>query len=210
MSAFIDEHRDRFGVEPIWGPWACRRPRITGARAASAQRGCSRTSGCSARSARCTRRTLAYGSRRMWKALLRDGEQDGRCPVERLMRANGIQGAKRRGKPWRTTKRTLMRRATRTSWTGFHRRCAQPAVGRGLHLPTLLGGRRVLQLRDRRFSADDRRLAVRGQHAHGRSCSTRCGWRSRRGPGRGRLPHASLRGGSQLGLNGSSQQCLLM
>jgi transposase InsO family protein len=46
----------------------------------------------------------AYGSRRMWKALLRSGERLGRGRVERLMRANGIQGAKRRGKPWRTTR----------------------------------------------------------------------------------------------------------
>ncbi len=45
----------------------------------------------------------AYGSRRMWKALLRAGETVGRGRVERLMRTNGIQGAKRRGKPWRTT-----------------------------------------------------------------------------------------------------------
>ena len=45
----------------------------------------------------------AYGSRRMWKALLRAGESVGRGRVERLMRANGIRGAKRRGKPWRTT-----------------------------------------------------------------------------------------------------------
>jgi len=46
----------------------------------------------------------AYGSRRMWVALTRAGEQVGRGRVERLMRANGIQGAKRRGKPWRTTR----------------------------------------------------------------------------------------------------------
>jgi len=39
----------------------------------------------------------------MWKALGRAGEEVGRGRVERLMRANGIQGAKRRGKPWRTT-----------------------------------------------------------------------------------------------------------
>jgi transposase len=45
----------------------------------------------------------AYGSRRTWKALLRAGERVGRGRVERLMRAHGIQGAKRRGKPWRTT-----------------------------------------------------------------------------------------------------------
>ena len=39
----------------------------------------------------------------MWKALLRSGESVGRGRVERLMAANQIQGAKRRGKPWRTT-----------------------------------------------------------------------------------------------------------
>jgi putative transposase len=45
----------------------------------------------------------AYGYRRTWKALLRAGEQVPRCRVQRLMAANGIRGAKRRGKPWRTT-----------------------------------------------------------------------------------------------------------
>jgi len=46
----------------------------------------------------------AYGSRRMWIALNRAGEPVARCTVERLMREHGIQGAKRRGKPWRTTR----------------------------------------------------------------------------------------------------------
>ena len=46
----------------------------------------------------------AYGYRRMWKALRRAGEQVPRCRVQRLMRNDGIVGAKRRGKPWRTTK----------------------------------------------------------------------------------------------------------
>jgi putative transposase len=45
----------------------------------------------------------AYGYRRMWKAMRRAGEDVGRDHVKRLMAANDIQGAKRRGKPWRTT-----------------------------------------------------------------------------------------------------------
>jgi putative transposase len=45
----------------------------------------------------------AYGYRKMWKTLRRAGETAPRCQVQRLMRAHGIQGAKRRGKPWRTT-----------------------------------------------------------------------------------------------------------
>jgi putative transposase len=46
----------------------------------------------------------AYGYRRCWKALLRPGERVPRCRVQRLMAEHGIQGAKRRGKPWKTTK----------------------------------------------------------------------------------------------------------
>ena len=45
----------------------------------------------------------AYGYRRTWLALKREGVGVGRDRVKRLMRAHGIQGAKRRGKPWRTT-----------------------------------------------------------------------------------------------------------
>jgi transposase InsO family protein len=40
----------------------------------------------------------------MWVALRRAGEPVARCTVERLMKANGICGAKRRGKPWKTTR----------------------------------------------------------------------------------------------------------
>jgi putative transposase len=40
----------------------------------------------------------------MWKALGREGETAPRCRVQRLMAEHKIQGAKRRGKPWRTTK----------------------------------------------------------------------------------------------------------
>jgi putative transposase len=45
----------------------------------------------------------AYGYRRAWKQLLREGETVPRCQVQRPMRIHGIQGAKRRGRPWRTT-----------------------------------------------------------------------------------------------------------
>lgn len=39
----------------------------------------------------------------MWKALRRGGESAGRDHIKRLMKQAGISGAKRRGKPWRTT-----------------------------------------------------------------------------------------------------------
>jgi putative transposase len=104
VSAFIDEHRGRFGVEPI-----CRVLDVSASayyRRASGQR--------SARAVEDERllgvigelhaaNHYAYGYRRMWKALGRAGETVGRDRVKRLMRAHAIQGAKRRGKPWRTT-----------------------------------------------------------------------------------------------------------
>ena len=105
MSAFIEEHRARFGVEPICETLGVSASayyqRTTGERSARARED-ERLLGviCELHE----RNYLAYGSRRMWKTLLRCGEQVGRSRVERLMRENGLQGAKRRGKPWRTTR----------------------------------------------------------------------------------------------------------
>ena len=46
----------------------------------------------------------AYGSLRVWKALRREGILDlGRGRVERLMAQDGLVGAKRRGRAWKTT-----------------------------------------------------------------------------------------------------------
>lgn len=104
MSRFIDEHRGRFGVEPI-----CR---VLGVSASAYyQRATGERSARAVEDERLLARIhelhaanyYAYGSRRMWKALRRAGERVGRSRVERLMRVNGIQGAKRRGRPWRTT-----------------------------------------------------------------------------------------------------------
>jgi transposase InsO family protein len=105
VSAFIEEHRERFGVEPICETLGVSASayyeRATGRRSARAQED-ERLLGVI--SELHERNYLACGSRRMWKALLRCGEQVGRSRVERLMRQNSLQGAKRRGKPWRTTR----------------------------------------------------------------------------------------------------------
>ena len=105
MSEFIEEHRERFGVEPI-----CETLGVSAS--AYYERASGRRSARALEDERLLAKIsalheanyLAYGSRRMWKALLRAGEQVGRDRVARLMRSNGIQGAKRRGKPWRTTR----------------------------------------------------------------------------------------------------------
>jgi hypothetical protein len=105
VSAFIEEHRTRFGVEPICETLGVSASayyqRATGHRSARAVND-ERLLGVITELH--ARNYYAYGSRRMWKALVRSGEQVGRSRVERLMRQNGLQGAKRRGKPWRTTR----------------------------------------------------------------------------------------------------------
>ena len=105
MSVYVDQHRARFGVEPICqtlgvsaSAYYQRRKSEPSARVVSDERLLA-----------IIRQTHkdnyeAYGYRRCWKALLRAGELVPRCQVQRLMAEHGIQGAKRRGKPWKTTK----------------------------------------------------------------------------------------------------------
>jgi len=105
VSSYIEEHRERFGVEPI-----CSTLEVSASAYYERAKG--------ERSARAIederllerirevheRNYCAYGYRRMSIALKREGEDVGKGRVQRLMREAGIQGAKRRGKPWRTTK----------------------------------------------------------------------------------------------------------
>jgi putative transposase len=105
VTAFIDQYRARFEVEPI-----CETLGVSASAYYQRQTG--------ERSARDldderllvlikasqVKNYFAYGYRKTWKALLRDGELAPRCQVQRVMAVNGIQGAKRRGRPWRTTK----------------------------------------------------------------------------------------------------------
>jgi putative transposase len=105
VSRYVDEHRGRFGVEPI-----CE---VLGMSASAYyERRTGRRSERSLKDEQLLKlikeihaaNYYAYGYRRMWKALHRAGEPAARCTVQRLMTAHGIQGAKRRGKPWRTTR----------------------------------------------------------------------------------------------------------
>ena len=108
MIAFIDDHREAYGVEPI-----CKVLPIAPStyHAHIAQR-----IDASKRSAR-TRRDAAlktevqrvfaenfgvYGARKIWRQLQREGFGVARCTVERLMAGLGLQGVIR-GKPVRTT-----------------------------------------------------------------------------------------------------------
>jgi len=113
VSAFVDQRKGDFGVEPICqtlgvsaSAYYARRSGRRSERALEDERLTALIESTHAENYH------AYGYRRMWKALGRVGEAVGRGQVQRLMRAAGIEGAKRRGKPWRTT----------TADPGAHRR----------------------------------------------------------------------------------------
>ncbi|WP_198390060.1 IS3 family transposase [Burkholderia ubonensis] len=110
MTAFIDAHRDVYGVEPI-----CRLLPIA---PSTYHRHTKRRSDPEQWSAR-TRRDAelkaliravwdenfgVYGVRKVWRQLLRDGVKVARCTVARLMKAMGLEGV-RRGRRIKTTQR---------------------------------------------------------------------------------------------------------
>ena len=103
MSRFIDEHRDRFGVEPI-----CTTLQVAPSTYYAARR---RPPSARALSDAALKPELirvheanfgVYGGRKLWRQLLREGICVGRDRVARLMRELGIAGVVR-GKPKRTT-----------------------------------------------------------------------------------------------------------
>jgi putative transposase len=108
MIAFIDEHREAYGVEPI-----CRvlpiDPSTYHERVAQ-RRDPARQSARARRDQALkpeVRRVFAenfavYGVRKVWRQMGREGFDVARCTVERLMRDMGLQGVIR-GKPVRTT-----------------------------------------------------------------------------------------------------------
>jgi transposase InsO family protein len=108
MRAFIDEHREAHGVEPI-----CRVLQIapSGYRRHAAQRRdparrCARARRDEAlvpHIKRVWRANLqVYGADKVWRQLGREGHPVARCTVERLMRRHGLRGVVR-GKVVRTT-----------------------------------------------------------------------------------------------------------
>ena len=108
MTAFIDEHRETYGVEPI-----CAELPIAPSVYYEAKRREREPERCSARAKRdnelrpLIRRVWetnygVYGARKVWRQLQREGVEVARCSVERLMRQDGLKGVVR-GEKKRTT-----------------------------------------------------------------------------------------------------------
>ncbi|WP_289232390.1 MULTISPECIES: IS3 family transposase [Barrientosiimonas] len=106
---YIDEHREEFGVEPICRVLSEHGAKIAPstyyeARSRKPSKRALRDADVSEliRAAREQRFVARFGARKMWLYLRRQGHEVARCTVERLMTANGWQGALR-GKRVRTT-----------------------------------------------------------------------------------------------------------
>jgi len=110
MVAFIDEHRNTYGVEPICAvlPIA---PSTYFLRKVQQRDPAHRSA--RARRDEALRQAIqrvwdanhqVYGPRKVWRQLRREGHRVARCTVERLMRAMGLRGTSR-GRAWVITTR---------------------------------------------------------------------------------------------------------
>ena len=103
MIAYIDAHRDRFGVEPICTALQFAPSTYWSARSRPPSSRSIRDESLTVEIARVHAENFGvYGADKVWAQLNREGTRVARCTVERLMRQAGLRGAVR-GKPKRTT-----------------------------------------------------------------------------------------------------------
>jgi transposase InsO family protein len=108
MVAFIDQHRDTYGVEPICAvlpiapsTYFLRKVQHQDATKRSARRRRDDDL-CTAIQRVWDANDQVYGPRKVWKQLRREGHRVARCTVERLMRELGLKGVTR-GRAWTVT-----------------------------------------------------------------------------------------------------------
>lgn len=163
MIAFIDDHREAHGVEPI-----CKVLPIAPSTYhdhVAKGRDPSRLSARAKRDEELTvevRRVFeenfrVYGVRKVWRQLRREGFDVAGCAVSRLMRQMGLEGAIR-GKPVKTT---ISDKAAPCPLDQVNSSMPGPeqALALRLHLCRDLGRLRLCRLRHRRLCPSHRRLA---------------------------------------------------
>ena len=103
MTHYIDEHKDRFGVEPICQKLPIAPSTYYDARQRPPSKRKLRDEKLKVEIGRVHAANFGvYGARKVWRQLNREGIPVARCTVERLMRDMGLEGV-RRGKKRRTT-----------------------------------------------------------------------------------------------------------
>jgi len=136
VRAYIEEHRERFGIEPI-----CRTLGVSAS--ACYQRAVGERSARAIEDERLLevirathrRNYEAYGYRRMWKALVRAGERVARCRVLRLMAGAWDPGREAaRAAVADHQQRPGRARAGGSGRSGLHRRAAERLAGVRFHV----------------------------------------------------------------------------
>ena len=171
MIAFIDDHRDVHGVEPI-----CRLLPIapsTYYEQVARRRDPSKLPARAKRDAELCRQIRrvweenfqVYGVRKVWRQLRREGIEVARCTVARLMRAMGLRGVVRGKDDPHDGERPGGSVPARPREPGLQGAAPERALGRRLHLRRHLARLRLRRVRHRCLRPADRRLAG---VAHGR------------------------------------------
>jgi putative transposase len=103
MTAYVDENKERFGVEPICELLPIAPSTYYDAKKRPPSKRALRDAELKVEIARVHAQNFGvYGARKVWRQLCREGVRVARCTVERLMRDLGLEGV-RRGKTRRTT-----------------------------------------------------------------------------------------------------------
>ena len=103
MTRYIEENRDRYGVEPICAHLPIAPSTYYEARTRPQSAMALRDADLKVHIARVHAENMGvYGARKVWRSLNREGIAVARCTVERLMRSMGLRGVVR-GKSRRTT-----------------------------------------------------------------------------------------------------------
>lgn len=178
MVAFIDAHRESYGVEPI-----CAVPPIAPATYYEAKARVADPARLPARTQRDAQlrpeiarvwhaHRRVYGAKKVWNQLNREGIRAARCTVARLMRRMGLRGVARGRRTITTVPDTRAPRPDDFGAARVHGDAAECIVGRGLHLRRHVARLRVSRVRDRCFFASHCRLARIHDDAH-RPCAGR-------------------------------------
>jgi putative transposase len=129
MIAYIDAHRDRFGVEPICRVLPIAPSTYYDATRRPASARALRDQELQAEICRVHAEHFGvYGARKVWRQLHREGIAVARCTVERLMGELHLEGV-RRGKARRTTTPDQAPLGQPTWWSGTSRRSDRTSCG---------------------------------------------------------------------------------
>ena len=126
MISYIDDHKARFGVEPICETLQFAPSTYYAAKQRPPSTRSIRDEELKPKIKRVHKDNFSvYGARKVWCQLHREGTTVARCTVERLMADLGLEG-RRRGRKHRTRRRHPTRRIRNQLAKSQHRRCHQP------------------------------------------------------------------------------------